>query len=114
MRTMKTMTCFLAVGLFLLSSSNLEAIMRADSKPNVGKAGQGVTVEGNKIKRVNEFLDRVQNGVLYTEKNQYSLSGVNLIDQRETKVSKQVRDSRKRVVEMTFVDGVLKQVIIHK
>ncbi len=114
MRTAKIVACFLAGGLFLLSSSNLAAIMRADSKPNVGKADQGVTVEVNKIKKVNEFLDKVQNGVLYTEKNRYSLNGVSVIDRREIKVSKQVRDSRKRVVEMTFVDGVLKQVIIHK
>lgn len=111
---MKIVACLLAGGLFLLSSSNLAAIMRADSKPSVGKVDQGATVEVNKIKKVNEFLDRVQNGVLYTEKNRYSLNGVRVIDQRGIKVSKQVRDSRKRVVEMTFVDGVLKQVIIHK
>jgi hypothetical protein len=98
----------------LIFGSNAAAFTRADSKKSPG--GQpGILQEGaKKIKKANERMQRVEENILYTHKNQYELTGVKVIDRAEGNRSPQRIGGRQRVVEMTFVDDVLREVIIHK
>jgi hypothetical protein len=105
------------VGGFFLCSSTAGAIMRADSKQKPGSPGhsQEKTIEsGHKIKRATELVHKIQNGVLYTNKNQYDLKGVKIIDHLEGNRVAEPSDGRKRVAEIIFVNDTLQEVIIHK
>jgi hypothetical protein len=105
------------VGGFFLCSSSAGAIMRADAKSKPGSPGhtREKTIENvNKIKRATELVQKIQNGVLYTHKNQYDLRGVKIIDHGEGHKVTEPSDGRKRVAEMIFVNDALREVIIHK
>jgi hypothetical protein len=105
------------IGGFLLCSSSVGATMRADSKQKPGSPGhsQEKTIEsGHKIKRATELVYKIQNGVLYTNKNQYDLRGVKIIDHVDGHKVTEPSDGRKRVAEMVFVNDTLREVIIHK
>ena len=108
--------CVMIVGFFLCSPS-AGAIMRGDANPKQG--GQGVAqkkaVENtNKIRRATELVQKIQNGVLYTNKNQYGLDGVKIIDHLAGHKVTEPLNGRKRVAEMIFVNETLIEVVIHK
>jgi hypothetical protein len=105
------------IGGFFLCSSSAGAIMRADAKQKPGSQGptQEKTIENvNKIKRATELVQKIQNGVLHTNKNQYDLRGVKIIDHVEGHKVTEPSDGRKRVAEMIFVNDTLREVILHK
>ncbi len=117
MLSMKKMVACLMIGGFLLCSSSVGAIMRGDAKQSPGSQGETqkkVLENTNKIKRATELVHKIQNGVLYTHKNQYDLRGVKIIDHVEGHKVIEPSDGRKRVAEMVFVNDTLREVIIHK
>jgi hypothetical protein len=115
MLSVKRLVSCLVISIFFLGSSSVGAVMRGDATQQPGSQGQGKAVEStNTIRRVTELVQRVQDGVLYTDKNQYDLRGVKVIDHMEGKQVAEPSDGRKRVAEMIFVNDTLYQVIIHK
>ena len=117
MWSIKRLVAGLMVGGFFLCTSTAGAIMRADSKPKPGSQGhtQERTIENaHKIKKATELVQKIQNGVLYTDKNQYDLKGVKIIDHGDGHKGTEPSDGRKRVAEMIFVNDTLREVIIHK
>ena len=108
------MVACLMIGGFLLCSSGVGAIMRGDAKQSPGETPKKVPENTNKIKRATELVHKIQNGVLYTNKNQYDLKGVKIIDHVEGHKVTEPSDGRKRVAEMIFVNDILREVIIHK
>jgi len=112
----KWVTC-VVVGATFLFFSNAGAIMRGDVKQkseSQGEAPKRAIENKNKIKRATELVQKIQNGVLYTDKNQYDLRGVKIIDHAGGKKASEPSNGRKRVAEMIFVNETLKEVIIHK
>jgi hypothetical protein len=117
MLSIKRLVSCLVISVFFLGFSSVGAVMRGDATQQPGSQGQtqGKAVEStNTIRRATELVQRVQNGVLYTDKNQYDLRGVKVIDHMEGKQVAEPSDGRKRVAEMIFVNDTLYQVIIHK
>jgi len=108
-----TLVTVLVVGA-LLFGSNAAAFTRADSKKSPSEKPGRVPDGANRIEKTTELLQRVEEGILYTTKSQYELTGVKVIDRGGGNRSPQTIGGRQRVVEMTFVDGVLKEVVIHK
>jgi hypothetical protein len=101
----------------LIFGSNATAFTRADSHLTPGRQPGKVHERAKKIEKSTELMQRVEENVLYTHKNQYELTGVKVIDRAEGSRSPQTpqkRVQKQRVVEMTFIDDVLREVIIHK
>jgi len=112
----KLVTC-LVIGVLFLGSSSVGAIMRGDANGQPGSQGQAprkAVESANTIRRATELVQKVQNGVLYTDKNQYDLRGVKVIDHADGNMAAEPSDGRKRVAEMIFVNDTLYQVTIHK
>jgi len=112
----KLVTSVVIGGIFLWISS-ADAIMRGDVKPNSesqSETPKKAVQNTNQLKRATELVLKIQDGVLYTDKNRYDLKGVKVIDHAEGVKVSEPSDGRKRVAEMIFLNGVLKEVIIHK
>ena len=112
----KWVTCLLVGGTFLFCP-NAGAIMRGDVKQkseSQGEAPKRAIENKNKIKRATELVQKIQNGVLYTDKNQYDLKGVKIIDHAGGEKTSEPSPGRQRVAEMIFVNETLREVIIHK
>jgi hypothetical protein len=105
------------IGGFLLCSPSAGAIMRGETQQKQreqGEAQKKAVENPNKITRTTELVRKIQNGILYTNKNQYSLKGVKVIDHVDGHKVTEPLDGRKRVAEMIFVNDTLREVIIHK
>jgi len=114
MRNTKILVTCPMIGILLFCSSSVSPVMRADfhKKPSETR---GKSIESvNKIKRATELMRKIQKGILYTDKNQYDLTGAKIIDHAEGNKVKESTGGRQRVVEMIFVNDALKEVIIHK
>jgi hypothetical protein len=63
----------------------------------------------NQVTKSSQFVKRIANNVLYLENNKsYDLTGVNVIDLTgKSRVSE-----KKKLAELMFVNGVLKEVIL--
>ena len=63
----------------------------------------------NQVSKSSQFVKKIANNVLYLEGNKsYDLDGVNVIDLTgKSRVSE-----KKKLADMTFVNGVLKEVIL--
>ena len=114
----KIVVCLIVAGGFLWSI-NVGAIMRGDAKQGPGPQGESqkkAVKNPNTItmKRTTEFVQKIEKGILYTDKNRYDLRGVKIIDHADTKQGSGPSDGRKRVVEMIFLNDILSRVIIHK
>ena len=117
MSSIKRLITCLMIGGFFICSSNVGAAMRADSKQQPESQGhtRKKTVENaNKIKRATELVQRIEDGVLYTDKNQYDLRGVKMIDHADGNKATEPSGGKKRVAEMIFVNDTLREVILHK
>ena len=101
------------LGLLLICSSDVPAMTRADSPTDSGKKPDQIGDRASKVKRTTEFMKKIENGFLFTEKNQYSLTGVKVIDRGAGRIGKGF-EGKKRVVELIFVNDALHEVIIHK
>jgi len=114
----KAVACLIVASGFLCSL-NVNAIMRGDAQQGPGSKGENQkktvkTTNTITIKRATEFVQKIQNGVLYTDKNRYDLKGVKVIDHADSKQVSEPSEGRKRVAEMIFLNDILSQVIIHK
>ena len=68
-----------------------------------------VNTTGNTITRITSFVKTLNGSTLVIEDNRsFSLTGVDVINKKNSK-----RTDGKTVVEMLFVNNVLKQVVIH-
>ena len=114
MVSIKGAVAWTVLGLLLFCSSSVSAMTRADSPMLSGEKPEQIEGRGgHKVIRTTEFMKKIENGVLFTEKNQYSLSGVKVIDRGAGRINKEPA-GKKRVVELFFVHGTLHEVIIHK
>ena len=108
-----TLVAVLIIGTLIIGP-NAAAFTRTDSPQKTGGQPGKVQERAKKIKKAIELMQKVEENILYTHKNQYELTGVKVISRAEGDRSPQTIGGRQRVVEMTFVDDVLKEVIIHK
>lgn len=68
----------------------------------------------NSVRRITHFVKKIEGGVLYTEKNQYSLSGVKVLDLSPKIKDADLKGMPKKTAEMTFLNGQLLEVIIRQ
>jgi len=102
----KKILCALIISfLFVLSVTDAGARMAT------GVVGGKGAPSGNQtqVTKSSQFVKRIANNVLYLEGNKsYDLSGVNVIDLTgKSRVSE-----KKKLADLTFVNGVLKEVIL--
>jgi len=70
------------------------------------------TASQNKARLSTEFLVGIKDNVLYTENNSYSLQHVR-ITHRPAQLSELASPNSKQIVELFFLNNVLKEVVIH-
>jgi hypothetical protein len=111
--------------LLAVTSLGLEA-WAATPGPSPGNDGiQGEKVrkspEENKtpapkssVRRITELVKKIEGGVLYTEKNQYSLTGVKVLDLSPRPKDANAKGMPKKTAEMTFLNGQLREVVIRQ
>jgi hypothetical protein len=68
----------------------------------------------NSVRRITHFVKKIEGGVLYTEKNQYNLSGVKVLDFSPKPKNTVMRGMPKKTAEMTFLNGQLREVVIRQ
>jgi hypothetical protein len=67
------------------------------------------------VRRGTEFVKKIEGGFLYTEKGQYSLSGVKVIDLSKTrKEGGPAVSTNKKTAEMTFLNNKLHEIVIRQ
>jgi|MudIll2142460700_1097286.scaffolds.fasta_scaffold65425_2 hypothetical protein len=66
------------------------------------------------VRRITQLVKKIEGGVLYTEKNQYSLSGVKVLDLSPKIKDADLKGMPKKTAEMTFLNGQLLEVIIRQ
>lgn len=91
--------------LFVLSVTDAGARMATSSVGGKGAPSGNET----QVSKSSQFVKKIANNVLYLEGNKsYDLSGVNVIDLTgKSRVS-----DKKKLADLTFVNGVLKEVIL--
>jgi len=68
----------------------------------------------NSVRRITHFVKKIEGGVLYTEKNQYNLSGVKVLDLSPKPKNTVIKGMPKKTAEMTFLNGQLREVVIRQ
>jgi hypothetical protein len=66
------------------------------------------------VRRITELVKKIEGGVLYTEKNQYSLAGVKVLDLSPRPKDANAKGMPKKTAEMTFLNGQLREVVIRQ
>ena len=66
------------------------------------------------VRRITELVKKMEGGVLYTEKNQYSLTGVKVLDLSPRPKQADLKGMPKKTAEMTFLNGQLREVVIRQ
>ena len=66
------------------------------------------------IRRITHLVKKIEGGVLYTEKNQYSLAGVKVLDLSPKPKDADLQGMPKKTAEMTFLNGQLREVVIRQ
>ena len=120
MKSFKVAAMFLLV--FLLS---FDAWAFAPDRP---KGTEGEKAEGVKksqdprtapapvspVRRVTEFVEKIEGGVLYTNGGQYRLAGVKVLDLTKSPQSSDPKKVPKKTAELTFMNDQLKEVVIRQ
>lgn len=90
---------------FVFSVTDAGAAMASGAR---GREGAPPTNQ-TQVTKSSQFVKRIANNVLYLEKNKsYDLNGVNVIDLTgKSRVSE-----KKKLADLTFVNGVLKEVVL--
>jgi hypothetical protein len=113
------------VFLMITSSLGLEA-WAGTSGPSRGSDGiQGEKVKKspeekktpalkNSVRRITELVKKIEGGVLFTEKNQYSLAGVKVLDLSPRPQDARAKGMPKKTAEITFLNGQLREVVIRQ
>lgn len=97
----------------ILSTSIAFAITIGDMEHHKEKSEtKGIPKEVHvaKIKKVNEFMVKIEDNVLYTEKSKYNLRGVTVVNLIR---GKNISTGKKKVVELIFVNERLREIVIH-
>jgi hypothetical protein len=110
MLSIKGMITYSLVGILLSFSFHVSGMAPVKNKQEAGKPPKAVN---HTIKRTTEFMQKIEGNVLHTENNQYSLNGVRILDHRKDKEMTPTTQGKKKIVEMTFFDDRLQQVVIH-
>ena len=66
------------------------------------------------VRRITQLVKKIEGGVLYTEKNQYSLTGVKVLDLSPRLKDADLKGMPKKTAEMTFLNGQLLEVVIRQ
>jgi hypothetical protein len=66
------------------------------------------------VSKATELMEKMENGILYTERNQYRLGAAKVIHLGKHNKQQAPVKGRKKMVELTFVDKVLTEVVIHR
>jgi hypothetical protein len=66
------------------------------------------------VRRITQLVKKIEGGVLYTQKNQYSLAGVKVLDLSPKPKGAEVKGMPKKTAEMTFLNGQLREVVIRQ
>jgi hypothetical protein len=104
-KNQNTLYALIIFFLFIFSVNDAGALMATSV---VGGKGAPPTNQ-NQVTKSSQFVKRIANNVLYLEGNKsYDLSGVNVIDL----TGKRRVSDKKKLADMTFVNGVLKEVIL--
>jgi hypothetical protein len=102
------------VGVLLSYSSPVSAIAPVKPTQKVGEIPKRVDEKSARIKRVTNFVLKIEGNVLYTENNRYNLSGVKILDLRKDKQISSTTVGQKNIVEMIFIDDQLHKVVIRQ
>jgi hypothetical protein len=118
---------FLKILLILCAATSLGleawATAPGSSRGNVGvqaeKAGNSQEEKkapgpNSSVRRITQFVKKIEGGVLYTEKNQYNLSGVKVLDLSPKLKNTVIKKMPKKTAEMTFLNGQLREVVIRQ
>jgi len=115
-----------AVMIFLVFLLASEAWALAPVRPK-GAEG-GVKAEGVKksqdprtapapvspVRKVTEFVQKIEGGVLYTQGGQYKLAGVKVLDLTKSPKVADPKKVPKKTAELTFVNDQLQEVVIRQ
>jgi len=116
MLSFKWIFSYALLGIFIFSPPAFSQRLSAPDKGanlQQSKEKRDTRAEG-KITRSTEFVKEITGDVLVTEKNRYRLKGVNVVDRGQSRGEAPVNVAkRKRVAEMLFVNGGLKEVVLH-
>ena len=106
-------TIFVIIGILLLSFSTSYALTVKTRKPVKIKKST-VIRHTNRIKKISGTLKKIEGNVLYLKnETRYDLSGVKVLNYAGKSKKEGVMISEKRrIAEMTFVNGKLKEVVI--
>jgi hypothetical protein len=104
--------CRLLTAFILLSFSSLSLAITTINKQVFEDETTKVKVHQDRIRRSAEFMKEIRDNVLYTEKNRYSLNNVTIVDLAKGKKEKKAV-GRKRLVELVFVNDILREIVIH-
>jgi hypothetical protein len=114
---------FLASGFLLGGLSPSWGLMPAGKKPvesvkmeearKPGAMKKAAPLVGS-VRRSTEFVRKIEAGILYTEGNRYSLSGVKVMDFTGGRNPAQPGKLTKKTAEMTFIHGQLREVVIRQ
>jgi len=66
------------------------------------------------VRRVTEFVEKIEGGVLYTNGGQYRLPGVKVLDLTKSPQSSDPKKVPKKTAELTFMNDQLKEVVIRQ
>ena len=114
----------MVVGACLLygSSADAAAIM-SDPNPaggdNVGGPKKARELKSapatvSPVRKITQFVEKIEGGFLYTRDGRYSLSGVKVLDLTEDPKDIRMESMPKKIAEMTFLDNKLHEVIIRQ
>jgi hypothetical protein len=92
------------------------------------KGAEGVKAEGVKksqdprtapapvspVRKVTEFFQKIEDGVLYTQGGQYKLAGVKVLDLTKSPKVADPKKVPKKTAELTFVKDQLQEVVIRQ
>jgi hypothetical protein len=66
------------------------------------------------VRKVTEFVEKIEGGVLYTNGGQYRLAGVKVLDLTKSFQGSDPKKVPKKTAELTFVNDQLQEVVIRQ
>jgi len=103
---------FVIISILLLSYSTGYTLTVKTRKPVKIKKST-VVRHTNSIKKISGVLKKIEGNILYLKNNtRYDLSGVKIFNYAGKSKEEAVVSEKRKLVEMTFVNGKLKEVII--
>ncbi len=112
------------LGIFLLGgTTSAWAAMPVPAKGTVGAKLEGTRKAQerkappalvNSVKKMTEFVKKIDGGFIYTEGGRYSLSGVKVMDFTPKRKTAELKSLPKRTAEMTFINQQLREVVIRQ